>query len=850
MARNRMVKLKKILLSNWLLSALLMAGALFAMLTDFLPLQLLELKAYDYLALQRKRADFAPVVLVAIDEPSIQTLGKPAWPRNYMARVIRRVSQQGAKAIGVYTLYDRQELNPGLAAMKNLRQQLQEQSFSKIKSVRHKIDRWLAASERKLAHDRQLIRQVKSATNIVLPLQFATETSNDAPARLTGWLRMNSLDIHGDGADFFKSTNKWQYLEKSILDQTLQAKAVTQPFAALSTKSGGLGHINFLQDPDRAVRQAPLMVVYEKRMFPSLALQLAAKYADSTLKELVPGSADNGLRSLRLRNLRIQTDSNFNMRIDYNGGTKNYTRVSFADVYNNKIPNNLFRDKIVLIGTTAKGSTRIYRTPVEPEVSGVEIMAHMVENLVNGRQLSRPAWALAIEILAVVCFSLSLGLVVPRIGPHIGLLIMTLFVGTYVGFAAVLFMANGYWLKLIAPLILALSGYILIRYKTTLEKKRDESQELNKMLGLSFQDKGMLDAALEKFMQCSVETNSVKGLLYNLGLDFERKRMFNKALSVYEHIRTAGRFKDVDERIKRLKAIGERTMMSATLSLNGDTLMLESGTAQPTVGRYEIIKEIGQGAMGTVYLGKDPRINRQVAIKTLKYNDVEQDQLPKVKRRFFKEAEAAGKLSHPNIVTVYDVGEDHDLAYIAMELISGKELTGYCRKGSLLPINRVLSIVIQVAEALDYAHQRDVVHRDIKPANIMLIENEVRVTDFGIARVISSSSTRTGDVFGTPNYMSPEQVAGKKVDGRSDLFSLGTVFYEMLTGQKPFRGSNLANLMYAIAQAKFIPVTKLAPHTPRCCVKIINRLLTRNLTDRFPSATHLLKDARRCAENM
>ncbi len=279
--------------------------------------------------------------------------------------------------------------------------------------------------------------------------------------------------------------------------------------------------------------------------------------------------------------------------------------------------------------------------------------------------------------------------------------------------------------------------------------------------------------------------------------------------------------------------------------------MMGDGTARPTLGRYEVLKELGQGATGTVYLGRDPKINREVAIKTLRYPEVEPDHLEEVKTRFFREAEAAGNLSHPNIVTIFDVGEDHDIAYIAMELLDGQDLTHYCRGENLLPVKRVLGVIFSVAEALSYAHSEGVVHRDIKPANIVLLDNDqVKVTDFGIARLMDISQTQTGVVLGTPGYMSPEQVAAKKVDGRSDLFSLGVVFYELLTGEKPFKGDTVQTVMAAIAKSPYTPVRKVAPRTPPCCVKIVDKLLVKSVTKRLNPAAEAVKQIQLCLDRL
>jgi serine/threonine-protein kinase len=209
-----------------------------------------------------------------------------------------------------------------------------------------------------------------------------------------------------------------------------------------------------------------------------------------------------------------------------------------------------------------------------------------------------------------------------------------------------------------------------------------------------------------------------------------------------------------------------------------------------------------------------------------------------MKERFFREAESAGLLTHPNIVTIYDCGEEHDLAYIAMEFLDGEDLEDYTSPDQLLPIMETMKIVANVADALDYAHLKNIVHRDIKPANIMRIKEtkEVKVTDFGIARITSSSQTKTGVVLGTPSYMSPEQVSGKKVDGRSDVFSLGVVLFEMLTGHKPFTGEDITSLMFKIAKEKHPSPREFNQKIPPVLEKIIDKALEKELEKRYQRA--------------
>src|SRR3989440_5457846 len=277
--------------------------------------------------------------------------------------------------------------------------------------------------------------------------------------------------------------------------------------------------------------------------------------------------------------------------------------------------------------------------------------------------------------------------------------------------------------------------------------------------------------------------------------------------------------------------------------------MIQGGVAdlaRPTLGRYEVIKELGKGAMGVVYLGKDPKINRQVAIKTLRFADeFEAGDMKAIKERFFREAESAGRLVHPNIVTIYDAGDDADVSYIAMELLNGTDLKEHTSRGKLLPVPETMEIIAKVAEALDYAHGQNVVHRDIKPANIMRLKNgEIKVTDFGIARITSQSKTATGTVMGTPSYMAPEQLAGKKVDGRADLFALGVTMYELLTGERPFTGDSVATLMYRIANEPHAPVLSMRADLPLAANDIVNRALQKDPERRYQRGSEMAADIR------
>lgn len=267
------------------------------------------------------------------------------------------------------------------------------------------------------------------------------------------------------------------------------------------------------------------------------------------------------------------------------------------------------------------------------------------------------------------------------------------------------------------------------------------------------------------------------------------------------------------------------------------------------LGRYEVISELGQGAMGVVYKATDPLIDRVVAIKTINLG-LAQEEKEEYEGRFYQEAKAAGRLSHPNIVTIYDVGKSGDVAYIAMEFLQGREIRDVLDEGQLLSVRQTLDIVSQVALGLAYAHEHGIVHRDVKPSNIMMIrDGHVKITDFGIARMESAAvRTQTGMVLGSPKYMSPEQVMGKLIDQRSDIFSLGVMLYEMLTGKAPFLGENVNAIMYQTLNGVPPPPSTLNPAVPDMLNFIVAKALAKSLDDRYQNAKDLADDLRACRD--
>ncbi len=276
-----------------------------------------------------------------------------------------------------------------------------------------------------------------------------------------------------------------------------------------------------------------------------------------------------------------------------------------------------------------------------------------------------------------------------------------------------------------------------------------------------------------------------------------------------------------------------------------DSQFLADLSGIKTLGRYEILKKLGQGSMGVVYLGRDPYIKREVGIKVTRPGaHVKGEEADKYREKFFTEAQSAGRLMHPSIVAIYDAGMYKDFCYMTMEYVDGPTLKPYCTKGHLLPVSKAAEIVFTTCKALDYAHRKGVIHRDIKPANIMLNKSgRVKIADFGIARVKSEQTGAEG-IIGSPSYMSPEQAREKPADNRSDIFSLGCVFYELLTGQKAFTGENDFAIMYKIAEEDPVPMQEIRSEIPDILMNIVGRALSKDPQGRYQSCGDFAYDLR------
>ncbi len=477
--------------------------------------------------------------------------------------------------------------------------------------------------------------------------------------------------------------------------------------------------------------------------------------------------------------------------------------------------------------------------------------AQSINAVFQQNYLQSPPWLNAISWISLFIITVFLVCLLPMFTVIQSVVLTGILTITLLAAQISMQLIYGYWIPIAAPLILLLAGCGLMiihnRQFQRFKKINQRYQQRSLQLASTLYHQGKLEEASQAIADIDTSPEQLT-LYYDIARQHEQTQQLDTALMTYHHIQHRQKnFKDVGDRINQLDTRFGDSPPTLQLAATQTMVLPEQSGTIPHLGRYEIIREIGRGAMGIVYLGKDPRIARTVAIKTLPYDQLEGSDVKEMKQRFFREAEAAGRLNHPNIVTIFDMGEEHSMAFIAMDFAKGSPLNKFCKPQSLLPVATVYKIMADVADALSYAHQQHIVHRDIKPGNIVFDpdSNEVKVTDFGIARISDDSRTKTGSVMGSPLYMSPEQLKGAKVKGTADIYSLGVTFYQLLTGAVPFDGDTLANLTYQIINSKYKSVRSHRPELPASAARIINKALQKEASKRYQDAAEMAEALRK-----
>lgn len=751
-----------------------------------------------------ERAPLADVVVVEVDEASLSRIGPWPWPRHLQARLIDRLTQGGARVIVNTLPLDLAEDVRGLDEIRRLAR--------------------LAETDLTLASHPALSAQLqRSAANLDTDSQLAASV-----ARSQRTLLVANTVVAGKDKRNLASASQLTALSWPAGLTQVPVREFRWPLPALLKGAAGLGHVAMLKDHDGTVREHELLLLGPGgQAIPSLALAAAAAFRGerAVAQTLTVTPFETRLSS----GLSVSTDGAGLMLPQYyhalaSGRAQNF-RLPFHEVLSGAVPAAAYRDKIVFIGaaTPAVGPAAYTAidTPVARSLPQVEVLAHMTTSVLAGHAIVRPWWSPAITglvtILAVALlwWGLPRWSIIPRTLSTVIMVVLPLAV------AHNAMTHRGVWTPVAMPVLMILSGYVAIGTFHLLRRAAGHVQTVHRH-----------DAALAQSLQL-------------LATQLEAQGHIQAAVEVASHVASLRRRDEAQQQTRGIDPHDEAerlTTQPAHLSLP-----LSAGT----LGRYVLDEELGRGAMGAVYAAHDPTIGRTVAIKTMSLgSEFEGEALRQARERFLQEAETVGSLQHADIVTVYDAGEERGLAYIAMEWLRGSDLSSFTHPERLLPVPQLLRIVARVADALAYAHSRGVVHRDVKPANVVVdFEHDmVKVSDFGIARVIDTNRTRTGVLIGTPAFMSPEQLAGLPVDGRSDLYALGVMLFQLLTGVLPFCQDNMGELLRAVAQERAPDIRSLRPELPDSLANIVALALEKRPETRYANGRQMAEDLRAVAQ--
>ncbi len=560
---------------------------------------------------------------------------------------------------------------------------------------------------------------------------------------------------------------------------------------SLAEVAASIGYNNLFPDKDGHVRSQEHALGYLKDiLFPSYPLAIA---------KIFYGLKDEDIRVTLKKGIELRVGPSSSMKVPvidnrmktllnwYSGPGIAFHRTPFSKVYKNQIQTSLFKDKIVIIGPTAPGAGERFVTPISGQLPGVELVANSVADIIDQRFFSRPGWISVIEVGLLILFGFFISLILPQLKPGLGA-ITTLGLILAFGIISTLFLfSQNIWIKISPHLLLLVVGFILITAARFTLKER------------------VRDGA---------------------GADLRARNRMQGIPNYDENIPAPG--------------------MAGTIAASGSNGGALTGT-RSVIGGYKIIEELGRGDIEVIYKGVEPRIHRTVTIDTVSFSGFDENALDKIRGSFFMEAESARRLKHPNIAAVYDAGEEQDLMYLATEFLEGETLEEYTKIGSLLPLREALSIVALVADVLDFAHGRGIIHGSIKPSCIVRLEGtgEVKVTDFGMGGTRTALKTKTGNSSGIPFYMSPEQVLGNRVDGRSDIFSLGVVLFELLSGTRPFAGGDIESIINNVLREKHPPVRAFNPLIPGVVAKIIDKALEKEAGKRYQAANRMAEHLKR-----
>jgi serine/threonine-protein kinase len=788
-------------------------------INDFGPIAGLQRTLDDFLCRITAPDGIRPnVVLVDIDDRSIEQYGKWPWDHDLIADLTAAVAAGEPKAI----LLD--------------------------------VELYEDAAQQAAGRTDVLAGQLAWINQAVLPYDIAEATFRSNKTSNPEYLFTTSVVVDNP---------------LGLMDEnsSLLVRKVFLPAEKLLQNKPLLGFDYKRPDNDRLLRHQPMVMNYEGYYYPSASLMTAAKYLG-----VAPGQIKviEGQEIQLGANRKVPINSRGEFFVRFSEGTP-FAKYSASQVLSEDFSRETLKNKAVVIGLLNSGETEYYPTPVEGKTPEILVEATVIENIINTNFVTPRADLAKVCLITLLVLGVAGAFVLPRVSLLYRMIVLTgalivLANVDYLLFASYNIMVSTVYIALELVLFMAASPLLdttllgsarsEVRKPSTkaatprvAAKSVDEAVPVREIKETASDPENIATVAIDS---SDSKTAAVAGLDHHtLTLDEPDRpdEPVNRSRPTHtspaeESGRTA-HLSDSDAAAALKCEQGDEPELSDSQAGAAGASGRQLATCElKRLGRYQILGILGKGAMGTVYRGVDPAINRPVAMKTIRLDFVtDPDEMAELKERLHREAQAAGKLSHPNIVTIYDVGSEGNLQYIAMEYLEGQTLEELIKKKTRFNYKIIAQMITQICQGLQYAHDQGIVHRDIKPANIMVLSDyRVKVMDFGIARVDSNSMTKTGIAMGTPNYISPEQLKGREIDRRADIFSLGVMMYEMLLGKRPFKGENLTSLMYAILNHEPEKPSSVRPQIPLLYDHIITKALKKDPAERYQKASDVIVD--------
>jgi len=787
----------------------------------------LENLVYDYFQRYQYKTASEQILLVGVD--SNLNDQKELWSGREFADLAEKLNRLDARLVVATQPLRLPEVpdEKQILALEQLQQQARRVASldTQVDPLAHQVNAFRRAYD-----DRQQLEQdLASAGNILLAAHvsdFATENSQASNCA--------SKSINILGAD------------QRLLNSIFRVRHLSTPPAEVCGTAKAIGFSNFWPDTDGTVRRSSLVINADRVFLPSLALA-AGMATEGTNNDIVLATSN----SLLLNSRPMHTGSKLDVLNRYYAGRPNepaFNTVTATAVLGDRLEPSAVRNKIVLVGEISPGEMAGLKTPIDDNMSTLIATATSLSNLLRQDYLLRPAWLPTLEtgvLLSVVILAMFWIPFMPTIGAILMGLVMAMLI---LSIQAWFLVSKGIWIQLAAAASFAAISVWSVHMWQLVARRSAE--------GMSGRFRGRARPSINKqdeydsefaILRQQAPTEETKERLYEIAMIHGKAKEFARAEKVLAHIAEFDpNYRDVSDLLKRLSGARKKARTRRKAAAN------VGGLDRRKLGRYEIDRVLGRGAMATVYLGRDPAINRKVAIKTIALaREFDDKELQDAKLQFRREAESAGRLNHPNIITIYDAGEDDDVSYLAMEYFEGVSLLDHTKPDNLLPAKWVLELAARAAEALDYAHRQNVVHRDIKPANLMYhaATDTLKLTDFGIARLTDSARTKTGIILGTPSYMSPEQLSANGVTGQSDLYSLGVTMYQLVTGNAPFKADSIPKLMDKILNESHAPISTLRIDLPPCVDELVDRAMAKDPVQRFTNGREMALALRDCVRN-